>query len=141
MEDINVHGDINCLFRCLTKIYFNKEDYYLFFRQYVFVFDYILKNYNDILQQFTYIEFNENLIETREYIPKITKNGTYSGELELSILTKILNIFISVYEYQSNIFGEIYKSINLYGTFSDKAKIIILSEFQKNLKHFKILKR
>ena len=83
MEAINVHGDGNCLFRCLSKIYFNKEDYYLFFSQYVF--DYILKHYIDILQQFTYIEYNGNLIETREYIPKITKNGTYSCELELSI--------------------------------------------------------
>ena len=42
MEAINVHGDGNCLFRRLNKIYFNKEDYYLFFRQYIF--DYILKN-------------------------------------------------------------------------------------------------
>ena len=71
---------------------------------------------------------------------KIAKNGTYSGELELSILNKILNIFIGIYEYQSNIFGEIYKSINIYETLADKAKIIIQLEFPNAIKHFKILK-
>ena len=66
------------------------------------------------------------MMETSDYIPKINLNGTFSGELELTLLTKILNIFISVYEFQSNIFGEIYKSMNLYGSLVDKNKIIIL---------------
>ena len=43
IQSINVHGDGNCLFRCLSKIYFNNENYHLFFRKYIF--DYILKNY------------------------------------------------------------------------------------------------
>ena len=118
-------------------IYFGKEDFHIFLRTYLY--DYILKNYETILNSFTYTFYNGEPIKIEDYIPKIIENGTYSVEIEISLIAKILNIFISIYEYQSNIFGEIYKSLNLYGKIDDKNKIIIILQYNNNTKHYKII--
>ena len=138
IESINVGGDGNCLFRCMSLIYFDKEDYHIFLCSYLY--DYILQNYNKILEAFTYTEYKGQSVEIEEYIPKIKENGTYSGEIELSLLSKILEVFISVYVYKSNIFGTFYKSLNFYGSLKDKEKVIIILEYQETSKHYKIIR-
>ena len=60
IETINVQGDGNCFFRCISMIYFGKEDYHIFLRTYLY--DYFLKNYETKLTAFTYIVYNGELL-------------------------------------------------------------------------------
>ena len=71
VDIINVQGDGNCFFRCLSLIFFQKEDYHMFFRKYLY--DYYIKNYNQVLENYTYIEYNNISYETKDYIPLIKK--------------------------------------------------------------------
>jgi len=60
IDTINVQGDGNCFFRCISMIYFGKEDYHIFLSTYLY--NYILKNYETIFTSFIYNVYNGELL-------------------------------------------------------------------------------
>ena len=57
-------------------------------------------------QDNTIIEYHNNAIPTVEYINKINKSGTYSGELEIFIIiSNVFNVTVYVEEYIEKLKG------------------------------------
>ena len=62
------------------------------------IYNYIIKNQNDIREHSPYIHNNKKVIMFDEYITNIIKPGNFVGELEIYATSKVFNISIYVYE-------------------------------------------
>ena len=87
--NIYITPDGNCFFMNESIFYFDNEEYHLYFRN--FVYNYINKHINDILINNNIVEHNNKIIDLEDYFRILNKNGTYYGELEISIVSKILS--------------------------------------------------
>lgn len=95
--EINIIGDGNCFFRCLSQFFDNTQEYYSFYRQ--LIFNYIMDN-KRVLKDFFPMqnkESNEKYNERYEqFILAIQKIGNYAGDYEISASTLALKISITI---------------------------------------------
>ena len=71
----NVYEDGHCFYRCISHYLTGKETYHLFFR--TIVYEFANENINEIIVNIPYIEYNCNVVNTDEYIPKIKISGIF----------------------------------------------------------------
>ena len=92
LNNISIYKDGNCFFRSISTFFSNSEEYHLFFRN--LIYDYIRVNFDELISEFPYIYYNGKSIDLDDYIPLIKINGTYAGEFECNIISKMFNINI-----------------------------------------------
>ena len=88
-------GDGNCFFRNVSYFFTHKQIYHLFFRE--ILFNYVIENQNKIILEFPKLIIKDKLINTNDYIPKISQYGNYSTEFEISKIVNIMKLNIAVY--------------------------------------------
>ena len=89
-------GDGNCFYRSLSFFFTNSQNYHDYFRNYIY--NYIISNEEDIINEFPYINFNDKIININQYIQNINTKAFFSGELEILISAKIFKIDIIILE-------------------------------------------
>lgn len=135
-KEIEIDGDGNCFFRNLSYFFTGTQEYYPFFRKILFL--YINKNKEQIAIENPYIEFNNNLIEIENYIPKINTDKNFAGELELKYASILFKINIAVYALnkQDNN-NKYYEYINYYNNPDNEFNYDLLILIYNNIsKHF-----
>ena len=132
--EIQIIGDGNCLFRCLSLFNDKTQENYSYYRE--IIYNYIQLNKNK-LQIFFHKEENESeeqyLARYEEFILSIQKDQTYAGDFEISSACILLNTKILIYTFSLS--G--YKLLNEYTpTKTNKAGIYIV---YRNNNHFNLL--
>ena len=132
--EIQIIGDGNCLFRCLSLFNDKTQENYCYYRE--IIYNYIQLNKNK-LQIFFHKEENESeeqyLARYEEFILSIQKDQTYAGDFEISSACILLNTKILIYTFSLS--G--YKLLNEYTpTKTNKAGIYIV---YRNNNHFNLL--
>ena len=110
INEINPDG--NCFFRSVSKFFTGNEENYSFFRN--IVYNYIGKHKNEYIINNNYIEYKGGVIDIEDYIEMVKLDGNFSGELEISAITKIFNISIYLFELNENskFYKLVYKNIS-----------------------------
>lgn len=95
---ITITADGNCFYRAVSVFFDGEEDFYKNYRKEIYLSAIEKKN------DFPNIRINTNTGEMflYDYIDTIKYNGVYAGDFEISILYKIKNINIAIYEEISN---------------------------------------
>ena len=108
----SITPDGNFFFRSVSKYFSDSEEYHLYFRN--VVYNYINIHKNEILINNNIVENNNKIIDLEDYLRILNKSGTYSGELEISTVSKIFNISIYLLELNenNNRYRLLYKIIN-----------------------------
>ena len=94
-----------------NKYFTNHENNHLFFRN--IAYNYLLKSKNEYLINNNFVEYRGNVIDFEGYLDNVKKVGNYLGELEMSVITVILNISIYIFELNenNNSYKLVYKNI------------------------------
>ena len=140
LNNNTIYKDGNCFFRSISTFFSNSEEYHLFFRN--LIYDYIRANYDELISEFPYIYYNGKSIDLDDYIPLIKVNGTYAGEFECNIISKMFSINILLLEYIINQENNenYYSYITYFGKLEKNSyQPLCILEFQQNIKHFVIL--
>ena len=140
LNNNTIYKDGNCFFRSISTFFSNSEEYHLFFRN--LIYDYIRANYDELISEFPYIYYNGKSIDLDDYIPLIKVNGTYAGEFECNIISKMFSINILLLEYIINQENNenYYSYITYFGKLEKNSyQPLCILEFQQNIKHFEIL--
>ena len=130
-------GDGNCYFRALSYFFTHSENYKDYFRN--CIYNYININSNYFLQEYPYIYYKNNIINTAGYIKNIKNDCFYAGELELLASAVLFKINILILEYIDEYKGYIQRnkiSVN------NQMKPILFLEFIENsnfLGHYNII--
>ena len=140
LNNISIYKDGNCFFRSISTFFSNSEEYHLFFRN--LIYDYIRVNFDELISEFPYIYYNGKSIDLDDYIPLIKINGTYAGEFECNIISKMFNINILLLQYTTddNTNENYYSYITYFGKLEENSyRPLCILEFQQNNKHFEPL--
>jgi len=105
----------------------NSQNYYHYFRNYIY--NHIKNNENYYLNEFPFINKNDIIINTIEYIQMINTNGHYSGQIELYATAKVFNINILIIKYIEEYNGYIKKE--KFEIENNITKHILILEFSK----------
>jgi hypothetical protein len=92
LEEYDVDGDGNCLFRAISHQLYGSDRSHLQLRSQAV--DYIQKNQDD------FTPFLEEPLS--KYVARMSKSGVYGGNLELVALSKVMNLNIVIYQSQSD---------------------------------------
>jgi hypothetical protein len=92
LEEYDIDGDGNCLFRAISHQLYGSDRSHLQLRSQAV--DYIQRNADD------FTPFLEEPIS--KYVARMSKSGVYGGNLELVALSKLLNLNIVIYQSQSD---------------------------------------
>ena len=109
--EVNVRGDGNCFFRCLSKHIDKTENNYPYYRKIIYEYT---KNNKEILKYFFYQLENENDNEYNKrydnFIENIKNDKTFAINFEISAASVVLKRGIIIYKKEPN--G--YNLINIY---------------------------
>ena len=94
LVSIDITGDGNCLYRSISYFLTGSQIYHLKIRK--ILYKYIINNFESILADYPYTNYNGRTMKIEDYIPLIEKNREYGGELDYQILTKIFDINILI---------------------------------------------
>jgi len=96
LQDVKPDG--NCGYRCISLQIYGEEDKYYIIRENVYKYLTINKNnYKNIP-----IELDGKLINAIEYIEKVKNNKFWMGDLEISVIHKIFNAVLFLFEINYN---------------------------------------
>ena len=90
----DITKDSNCLFRAIVNFFRRRKPS---IRN--IIYNYILLNKNDEIFTASYIQDNLNIIDIEEYLGKIKIGGSFCGDLEIILISKIFNVSIYVFQY------------------------------------------
>lgn len=107
-----IEPDGNCYYRVLSYFLTKNQNYYNYFRNYIY--NYLTCNKNLYEQEYPFIIYNDEINNFEIYINKIRQNGFFAGELEIMISSKILNINIIVFKYKEKYNGYIQQCKFIY---------------------------
>ena len=134
MIEINIVGDGNCFFRCLSQVIDNTQENYHYYR--ILIYNYIyhnkehMKNFFPINEKESDNDYNNRYLA---FINTIKNNYNYAGDFELAAAAIVLHRKIIV--YRNNFNG--YEFLNEYNTTKENNEPITL--VFKNNNHFNIL--
>ena len=134
-----IFGDGNCLFRSISYFLTGTEAYHVFMRN--LLYNYIIKNYEEIITEFPYVYHNGSPVNTDEYIPLIQDNGNFGGELECNLFTKVISINILVLRYNEDKDGNNYFNYYMYYGHKNQDSYIPLCilDYNESKKHYQLL--
>ena len=129
LKDVDKDG--NCGYRSIAnQIYSNEEYHYQVRRD---VYEYINLNKNTF--QHLNFEVNGVLLDANTYIEKIKEEGFWMGDLEISILPKLYNATLLLFELRTN---NVILLLSQYGDIGDQSKIFLNLCYVTN-NHYNVL--
>ena len=129
LED--VEGDGNCGYRALALQIYENENYYYKIRE--DIYKYLKFNTSN----FAHLNFqNEGcIISADEYIEKVKDDGFWMGDLEISVVNKIYEATLYIYELRDD---QNFYLLSKYGDINDDTKLFLNLCFVDN-NHYNIL--
>ena len=138
---IKIYPDGIYFFRAASKFFTNNGNNHKIFRN--IVYNYIVENKNEYLINNNFVEYKGNVIDFEDFLDTIKGDHNFSGELEISAITKIFNISIYLFEINehNNSYKLQFKNIaeNIFMPYC----LILLHVYinnNKNLEHFELIK-
>ena len=129
LKDVDKDG--NCGYRSIAnQIYSNEEYHYQVRRD---VYEYINLNKNTF--QHLNFEVNGVLLDINTYIEKIKEEGFWMGDLEISILPKLYDATLLLFELRTN---NVILLLSQYGDIGDQSKIFLNLCYVTN-NHYNVL--
>ena len=126
---LDVKSDGNCGYRCISLQLYGEEDKYYIIRENIY--NYLTFN----KQKFKNIplELDGKLISSEDYIEKVKQNKFWMGDLEISVLHKIYNSILFLFELNYN------NELHLLQINLDNNNSIILTLCFINNNHYNII--
>ena len=136
VNEYEVIGDGNCYYRVLSLYFTNDESYFNFFREQIY---FSAKDNINLLKEFFINDKNDEILcdnKLKGYINKIKDNKFFAGNIEIYLTTKIFDINIALYKYDSSI--NEFTQISFFGTESSSKEYLIINYV--NNSHYNLLK-
>ena len=125
VNEYEVIGDGNCYYRVLSLYFTNDESYFNFFREQIY---FSAKDNINLLKEFFINDKNDEILcdnKLKGYINKIKDNKFFAGNIEIYLTTKIFDINIALYKYDSSI--NEFTRISFFGTESNSKEYLIIN--------------
>ena len=127
----NVEGDGNCGYRALALQIYENEEYHYIIRE--DIYKYLKINSSN----FSHLNFqiDGSFISPDEYIEKVKDKGFWMGYLEISVVNKIYETTLYIYELRDN---QNFYLLSKYDDINDDTKLFLYLCFVNN-NHYNIL--
>ena len=136
VNEYEVIGDGNCYYRILSLYFTNDESYFNFFREQIY---FSAKDNINLIKEFFINNENDEILcdnKLKGYINKIKDNKFFAGNIEIYLTTKIFDINIALYKYDSSI--NEFTQISFFGSESSSKEYLIIN--YANNSHYNLLK-
>ena len=136
VNKFDVLGDGNCYFRALSLYFTNEGSYFNFFTEQIYL---SAKDNINLLKEFFINDENDGTLYNNKiegYINKIKDNQFFAGNIEIYLTTKIFNINIAVYQFDSSI--NEFTQISFFASESSSKEYLIINYV--NNSHYNLLK-
>ncbi len=130
-ERENVEGDGNCGYRALALQIYEDEEFYYKIRE--DIYKYLKLNASNFSE--LNFQLEGTFVSAKEYIEKVKDDGFWMGDLEISVVNKIYEATLYVYELRNDM--NVYL-LSKYGDINDNSKLFLNLCFVDN-NHYNIL--
>ena len=119
-------GNGNCYFRCLNLFFTDSQNYYNYYRNYIY--NYLKANEIKYALDYPFIYRNEKIVNFKEYIQSLNTDSFFSGEFEMRLTVDIFSINVLILEYNEIYKGFVYKN-KIENINNEKVKPTMILEY------------